>query len=347
MASESSEMIEVMEGATDSESLGEDLESLYRQQVLARTLDERAVNLNRQGRIGTYAPLRGHEAIQVGAMAAITDRDWVFPTYRDHAMWLARGFAVADVLYYLTGQGNFVEAATETVRTFPPTIPVGTQLEHAVGAAMAATYDDSDAIALASFGEGATSTGEFHEAMNFAGVYQAPVVFLCQNNQYAISVPVERQSGSETIAIKADAYGFNGVRVDGTDVLAVNRAIEDAVADARAGAGPTLIEAVTYRQGPHTTADDPSRYRPDSESDHWPDPIERSRAHLRKHCGWTEEEESQVRDWAAAQVEAGITAAERRDDPTMERVFDTVFADATKRLTRQRSDIPPDPDSLH
>jgi pyruvate dehydrogenase E1 component alpha subunit len=357
MASDASELLSVMpaDAAGEAEpSRGgprgeaparETVVDLYRQQVLARTFDEKAVRLNRQGRLGTYAPMAGHEAIQVGATHALASSDWLFPTYRDHAMYLGRGFGLEDVLNHLNGVGNYVDTG-EDHRTFPPAIPVATQLPHAVGAGMAADHRGDDAAALVSFGDGATSEGDFHEGMNFAGVFDAPVVFLCQNNQYAISTPYERQTASATIAQKADAYGFDGVRVDGTDVLAVYDTVRETLADARAGEGPTLIEAVTYRRGAHTTTDDPGKYREDDEGEEWPDPVERTREYLREHHGWTDEDETDIREWADDRVAAAIDAHEAAPDPDPESMFGHVYAAEHARLSRQRGQLVDDPE-LH
>ncbi len=337
-------VMDAVEGAETGPRPVELVERLYRKQVLARTLDEKAVKLNRQGRLGTYAPLAGHEAIQVGAAEALSDDDWCLPTYRDHAMYLTRGFGVEDVLEHLNGRGNYVDRSDGDVRTFPPAIPVATQVPHAAGVGMAADYFGDDAAALVSFGDGATSEGDFHEGMNFAGVFDAPVVFLCQNNQYAISVPIERQTASATIAQKAQAYGFDGVRVDGTDVLAVYDVVSEALADAKAGGGPKLIEAVTYRQGAHTTTDDPSRYRDDGEGDNWRDPVEVTREYLVEHHDWTDEDEQSVQEWATDRVAAAIDAVEATPDPDPESMFSHVYAGDHARLSRQRREFVDDPD---
>jgi pyruvate dehydrogenase E1 component alpha subunit len=330
------------------------VERLYRRQVLARTFDEKAVSLHRQGRIGTYAPMAGQEGVQVGAAAAMESSDWLFPTYRDHAMYLSRGFDVEDVLLHLRGQGNYVDRADPaTLRTFPPTIPIATQLPHAVGVGMASDYDadgamsvhgDAPGAVLVSFGDGATSEGDFHEAMNFAGVFDAPVVFLCQNNRYAISTPVERQTASATIAQKADAYGFDGVQVDGDDALAVNRAVESALEDARAGEGPTLIEAVTYRQGAHTTTDDPSNYRDaEAPADH-ADPVELTRSYLREGGDWSTDDEAAVREWAEDRVADAVDAVEAAPAPDPEGMFDHVYAELPPQVAAQREQMVTDPE---
>ncbi|USZ68747.1 pyruvate dehydrogenase (acetyl-transferring) E1 component subunit alpha [Halorussus salilacus] len=320
---------------------------LYRLQVFARTFDEKAVTLHRQGRIGTYAPLQGQEAAQVGAAYALAEDDYCFPTYRDHAMYLARGLPLEDVLVYLLGEGNYVDRQDpEGLRTFPPTIPIATQLPHAVGTGMAADYRGDDCATLVSFGDGATSEGDFHEGMNFAGVFDAPTVFFCQNNQWAISVPRERQTASATIAQKARAYGFEGVRVDGNDVLAVYAAVSDALDAARAGEGPRLIEAVTYRQGAHTTTDDPSKYRDDEEVAEWVerDPVERTREYLEDAHGWTDDDERELREWADERVAEAVATAEDATGLGVEDIFEQVYAETPRKLRRQREQVVDDPE---
>jgi pyruvate dehydrogenase E1 component alpha subunit len=320
---------------------------LYRLQVLARTFDEKAVTLHRQGRIGTYAPLQGQEAAQVGAAYALTESDYCFPTYRDHAMYLTRGLDLEDVLVYLLGEGNYVDREDpEGLRTFPPTIPIATQLPHAVGTGMAADYRGDGCATLVSFGDGATSEGDFHEGMNFAGVFDAPTVFFCQNNQWAISVPRERQTASATIAQKAQAYGFEGVRVDGNDVLAVYAAVEDALDAARAGEGPRLIEAVTYRRGAHTTTDDPSKYRDDEEVEEWrrKDPVERTREYLAEAHGWSETDEEKLREWAGRRVAEAVAGVEDRTGLDADAIFEHVYAETPGKLRRQRERVADEPD---
>jgi pyruvate dehydrogenase E1 component alpha subunit len=318
---------------------------LYRTQMLARTFDEKAISLHGQGRIGTYAPMRGQEAAQVGATAAIRQTDYLLPTYRDHAMYLQRGFELEDVLLHLLGERNYIDHADpEQLRTFPITIPIATQLPHAVGLAMGAQYHRDDTAVLVSFGDGASSEGDFHEALNIAGVFEAPVVFFCQNNGYAISMPTDRQTASATIAQKARAYGFEGVRVDGNDVVAVETVIEDAIEAARNGEGPTLVEAVTYRQGPHTTTDDPSRYRDEDPPEcRDRDPLAITRERLESAGGWTESDEQQLREWATDRVETAVENAEASTGLTPEEIFTHVYASETSRLRAQTRQLPDDP----
>ena len=323
------------------------VEELYRYQVLARRFDEKAVKLHRQGRIGTYAPLKGQEAAQVGAAYALAESDYCFPTYRDHAMYLTRGLDLEDVLVYLLGEGNYVDREDpDGLRTFPPTIPIATQLPHAVGTSMAADYRDDDCATLVSFGDGATSEGDFHEGMNFAGVFETPTVFFCQNNQWAISVPRERQTASATIAQKAQAYGFEGVQVDGNDVLAVYSAVTEALEAAKAGEGPRLIEAVTYRQGAHTTTDDPSAYRDEEEVSAWRehDPIDRTREFLTNAHGWTGAEDRELREWADERIAEAVVNAEERTGLDVDDIFEHVYARLPEMLRRQRQRVVSEPE---
>src|SRR5216110_2875674 len=260
-----------------------ELKSLYRAMLLGRRFDERMVRLQRQGRIGTFAPIKGQEASQLGSVAVLRPTDWMVPSFRETAAMLWRGWPIEKLLMTFAGQIEGCQPAPEQ-HDLPITIPVGTQLPHAVGLAYAAQYRGDDVVVMAYFGDGATSEGDFHEALNFAGVWHVPVVFVCQNNQWAISVPLKKQTNSKTIAQKALAYGVPGLQVDGNDVLAVYAASQEAVARAREGDGPTLIECVTYRLGVHTTADDPTKYRTAEEVAEWErkDPLTRFTAYLKK-----------------------------------------------------------------
>src|SRR5881628_51155 len=245
-----------------------ELKSLYRAMLLGRRLDERMVRLQRQGRIGTFAPTKGQEAAQMGSIFTLRPTDWMMPSFRETAAMIWRGWPIEKLLRFFAGhlEGGQPEPDQHDL---PITIPVATQLPHAVGLAYAAQYRGDDVVVMAYFGDGATSEGDFHEALNFAGVWHVPVVFVCQNNQWAISVPLKKQTHSKTIAQKALAYGLPGIQVDGNDVLAVYAVAREAVDRARAGEGPTLIECVTYRLCVHTTADDPTKYRAEEEVRAW------------------------------------------------------------------------------
>src|ERR687894_903992 len=243
-----------VEGVTEA-----DLLALYRDMVLLRAYDERSVVYHRQGRIGTYAIFWNHEAMQAGASHALADEDWIFPSYRESAIGLLRGMPAATILSWWRGHpAGWWNPADYNVASI--CVPIGTHVPHAAGLAWGKKLRGEPSVAIAYFGDGATSEGAFHEGANFAAVMNAPLVLFCNNNGWAISTPVSAQTRAETLADKAVGYGMPGVRVDGGDVLAVYEATRDAVARARAGDGPTFIEAVTYRAAPHATADDPSAY---------------------------------------------------------------------------------------
>ncbi|MFD8559673.1 thiamine pyrophosphate-dependent enzyme [Streptosporangium canum] len=261
-----------------------ELLSLHQAMLLGRTVESAATNLATQGHLAVYPAARGQEACQVGAAAALRSSDWLFPTYRDSIAVITRGADPAEVLVGFQGLRH-LGYDPYTHRTAPLCTPLATHAPHAVGLAHAARYRDDDTVALVLLGEGATSEGDFHAALNFAAVFAAPVVFMIQNNQYAISVPAHRQSAARSFAHKGIGYGVPAERVDGNDILAVLLTVRAAVEQARAGAGPMLIEAVTYRVGPHTSSDDAARYRPAGEADPWQrhDPLERFSAYLHRH----------------------------------------------------------------
>jgi pyruvate dehydrogenase E1 component alpha subunit len=310
-----------------------DLRSLYRSMLLGRRLDERMVRLQRQGRIGTFAPTKGQEAAQVGSIYTLRPTDWMVPSFRETAAMVWRGWPIEKLLLFFSGHLEGGQPAPDQ-HDLPITIPVATQLPHAVGLAYAAQYRGDDVVVMAYFGDGATSEGDFHEAMNFAGVWHVPVVFVCQNNQWAISVPLKKQTHSRTIAQKALAYGLPGIQVDGNDVLAVYAATREAVERARAGDGPTLIECVTYRLGVHTTADDPTKYRSDLEVAMWEqkDPLTRFRAYLEKRNLLEEGLEQRVDDEIAEAVRRFEATAPV--DPLV--MFDHAYAELPPDVQAQR-----------
>ena len=314
----------------------DELKRMYRAMVLARRLDERMVRLQRQGRIGTFAPIKGQEAAQIGSVATLTPRDWMVPSFRETAAMLWRGWPIEKMLMFFAG---YLEGGSPAPgqRDLPITIPVSTQLPHAVGLAYAAQYKDDDAVVMAYFGDGATSEGDFHEAANFAGVWHVPIVFVCQNNQWAISVPLKKQTHSRTIAQKALAYGFPGIQVDGNDLLAVYAATRDAVERARAGEGPTLIECVTYRLGVHTTADDPTKYRSEDEVKAWEkkDPLTRLVAYLERKGVTAAGLEEEV----DADIAAAVERFESAPPPDPLTVFDHVYAERPPHLERERAEM--------
>jgi len=310
-----------------------ELRSLYRAMLLGRRLDERMVRLQRQGRIGTFAPTKGQEAAQIGSIFTLRPTDWMVPSFRETAAMIWRGWPIEKLLLFFAGHLEGGQPAPDQ-HDLPIAIPVSTQLPHAVGLAYAAQYRGDDAVVMAYFGDGATSEGDFHEAMNFAGVWHVPVIFVCQNNQWAISVPLKKQTHSRTIAQKALAYGLPGIQVDGNDVLAVYAAAREAVDRARAGDGPTLIECVTYRLGVHTTADDPTKYRSDAEVAMWEqkDPLTRFKAYLEKR-NLLEEGLDQRVDEEIAEAIRRFEATPPADPLVM---FDHVYAELPPDLAAQR-----------
>ncbi|RJP19861.1 MAG: pyruvate dehydrogenase (acetyl-transferring) E1 component subunit alpha [Candidatus Abyssobacteria bacterium SURF_5] len=308
--------------------------------LLARAADQKALNLQRQGRMGTYASLLGQEAIQLGSAAAMGADDWFFPSYRELLVCIYRGLPLSNV--YLYWMGNEIGSRIpEGVNMFPFSVPVGSQILHAVGAAWAAKLQKRKIVVAVYFGDGATSEGDFHEGLNFAGVLRAPVVFICQNNQYAISVPLRRQTAAATIAQKAVAYGFEGIRVDGNDVFACYAATKAAFDKARAGGGPTLIEAVTYRLGAHTTSDDPLRYRDDSEVEQWraSDPLTRLEKYLRARQLINDNFVAEAKAEADARVEQAVTEAEAVEPPAPPDLFQYMFKEMPASLKEQLASL--------
>ncbi|MGA8039905.1 MAG: pyruvate dehydrogenase (acetyl-transferring) E1 component subunit alpha [Acidimicrobiia bacterium] len=291
-------------------------QQMYRQMVLARELDRRMLALQRQGRIGTYAMLEGQEAVQIGSALALEPTDFVFPSYREHAVQVSRGLPIEVLLAYWKGLPNS-RWDMEKYRTGIVTVPIATQLPHAVGYSYMTKLRGEDTVTAVYFGDGATSEVDFHSGMNFAGVWQTPTVFICSNNLYAISVPYQKQTASETIAQKAAAYGFEGLRVDGMDPIAMYLATRLAARRAREGRGPTLIEALTYRYGPHATADDPTLYRTREEEAKWrkKDPIERLRRFLEARGEWDEDAGAKIAMEVTDRVEAAITEIEAQPLP--------------------------------
>jgi len=311
---------------------------LFAAMVTCRTYDRKCASLQRQGRLATYAPFEGQEAAQVGSAVALAEGDWMVGTYRDAAAMWMHGYPWLNLLLYRMGdeRGGSPPAG---VAVLPPSITVGAHMLHAVGLGWAERLRGTDRVAVTYFGDGATSEGDFHEAMNLAAVFASPTVFVCQNNQYAISMPRSRQTRSATIAQKADAYGMPGVLVDGNDLFAVYRAASDAVALARDGGGPTLIEAYTYRAGPHTTTDDPLRYRPAGEVEEWQrrDPIDRVRAYLIAHDAWEQGWEDEVAGRASAEIEEAVAAAEALEPFPPQQVGDAMFEHPTPAIEAQRA----------
>ena len=319
----------------------DDLLDMWRALVLLRAFDERAVALQRQGRIGTYPMFSGEEATQVGPALASRSEDWWFPSYRQSALGILRGVAPSTIFKYRRGYGGphgFWNAREH--RVAPISIPVGSHLPHAVGLAWAARISGDRVAALVWFGDGATSEGDFHEAMNMAAVQRAPVLFVCTNNAWAISTPFHRQTATPTIAEKAAAYGMPGVRVDGFDPIACWLAARDGLARAREGGGPALLEAVCYRLGPHGTADDPSRYRDEGETERWRplEPVGRMAAYLRRRGLLSDAVEQEMRAEARARIDQAVSDLESVEPPGAEVLFDHVYASGLPWTLREGRD---------
>ena len=317
------------------------LRAIYRDMRLARRFDERMISLQRQGRLGTYASLAGQEASQIGSTYALAETDTISYQYREHGAVLAREPLPAYVQYWMGHEAG--NAALADVNVLPLNISIGSHVPHAVGWAWAGKLSGDDGVTVVHFGDGATSEGDFHEAANVAGVFDVPVVLFCNNNQWAISVPRERQTASSTIAGKARAYGFEGIQVDGMDPLATY-AVTEAVREKAAGGGdrprPTLVEAVQYRLGAHTTADDPTVYRDEEEVERWRerDPITRFEAYLRDRGVLDDDRIDAIATEVDDVVAELIDAAEGREgDPT--EMFESVYAEPTDRLLAQRADL--------
>ncbi len=330
-------------------NLDEDLEpdlpddlllDLHRAMLLSRRFDERMLRLQRQGRIGTFAPVQGQEAAQLGPVAALRESDWMVPAFREAAAELWRGKTMESILLYYGGyhQAGHVP---EGVNNLPVTIPVGTQTLHAVGVGYGMKYRETDDVAMVFFGDGATSEGDFYEAINFAGVFGTPTIFVCQNNQWAISVPRSHQTRAETLAQKAIAAGIPGIQVDGNDVLATYAAAQEAIERARDGDGPTLIECVTYRMSVHTTADDPSRYRSEDEVEKWEkrDPLPRFQQYLKDKGLLTDDDVEELEDEIQAEIKEAVGRAEKQmkelDEDVMN-MFDHLYAELPPYVQEQR-----------
>ena len=310
-----------------------ELLELYRRMVLLRTFDERAVVYQRQGRIGTYAISWGHEAIQAGATFALGDDDWIFPSYREGAIGLVRGMPPATILQWWRGHpSGWWSPADWNIASI--CVPIATHVPHAAGLAWGKKLRGEKVVAMAFFGDGATSEGAFHEGVNFAAVMNAPAVFVCNNNQWAISTPIEAQTRAETLADKAVGYGIPGVRVDGLDVLAVYEAAREAVERARAGGGPTLIEAVHYRAAPHGTADDPRAYIDLArvEEERANECVGRYERFLRDAGLLNEQLVASLRTEAEDLMRAGIAAAEAEPPPEPELLFTRAYVDPPPNL---------------
>lgn len=314
------------------------VKQLYENIWYVRLCNNRALKMQRQGRMGTFASVKGQEACQLGSEYALKKTDWVVPAFREQAVMWAHGVPMDQIFLYWKGNewgGKFPEG----VHVMPPSIPVGSQMLHAVGISWAAKMRGEDQVALTFFGDGATSEGDFHEAMNFAGVFKTPTIFMCQNNQYAISVPRHMQTASKTLAQKAIAYGTPGVLVDGNDLFAMYAVTKEAVERARKGEGPTLIEAHLYRYDDHTTSDDASKYRDDSEVKEWEprDAVVRLQKYLAKKGIWNEKYEEELHERLAPQVEEMVKKIEAVPDPSVDDIFGYTYAEMTQEQAEQKA----------
>jgi pyruvate dehydrogenase E1 component subunit alpha len=315
---------------------------MMRAALRGRVFDERMLDLQRQGRIGTFPPIKGQEASQIGTVALLRDSDWLVPAFRETAAEIMRGRSMESVLLYYNGynEGTIIP---DGQRDLPMAVPVASQILHAVGLGMAVKYRRADEVVMTFFGDGATSEGDFHEALNCAGVYQCPVIFVCQNNQWAISVPLAKQTHSKTLAQKALAYGMPGIQVDGNDILAVYAATAEAVDRARSGGGPTLIECVTYRIMMHTTADDPKKYRSEEEVALWKgkDPLIRYEKYLQEKNLLRADGLAALQEEIKQEVQTAIDRAEQQmkelGDPLD--MFEHLYAELPVHLQRQRAEL--------
>jgi len=322
--------------------------ALYKSMVRTRVVDDRMLKLQRQGRIAFHVGSRGEEAAIVGAAAALRDRDWIVPCYREVGALLWRGYSLQHYVDHMYGNAGDPargrqmpdHSFSKEHRYLAVSAPIGTQITHGVGLAMAAKKRGLDECAGVFFGDGATSSNDFHAAMTFAGVYRAPVLFLCRNNGYAISLPTEQQTAARVLTDKAPGYGVAAARVDGNDVLAVWGAVRDAVRRATEGGGPTFLELVTYRMGGHSTSDDPSIYRSQDEVDSWSrvDPLEKLRKHIERRGAWGA---SLDEDWHAAcdaEVKECVRQAESTEPAALEDLFTDVYEEQPWHLREQQGE---------
>lgn len=339
------EMVQILtpEGALDEalrpkELTDEIVLELYKKMVFCRMSSDRAIKMQRSGRMGTFISVEGQEALQIASEYAIKKQDWVVPAFRELAVMWAHGVPMEKIYQYWIGNewGNH---PPEGVHVLPPSIPVGSQMIHGVGLSWAAKLQGKDEIAVNYFGDGASSEGDFHEAMNFAGVFKTPTIFICQNNQYAISTSRTIQTASKTIAQKALGYGFPGVLVDGNDLFAMYAVTKEAEQRARKGEGPTLIEAYTYRFSDHSSSDDASKYRDKTEVEQWrpKDPMKRLQLYLGKKGLWSEKIEEEIRAKFQTEVDEITQKALALPLPTADDIFDSTYAELPASLAEQKA----------
>lgn len=333
---------EANEGALSELNINDDmLQTMYFWLLKGRVFDHKFLKLQRQGRIGTYGSFLGQEAAQVGSALAMEEQDWVVPSYRETVVSMIRGLGISHFVKSFKGFLGAMKG-TEELNLFPTQVIIGGQIPQAVGFAWGHKLKKENRVTTCYFGDGATSEGDFHEGLNFASVYKVPVVFYCQNNQWAISVPIEKQMASETIAQKAIAYGMKGVRVDGNDVLACYQVSKMAIERARNGGGPTLIEAVTYRQGSHTTADDWTKYRSKEEVEIWStqkDPLVRFERFLQKRGMWSVQEKDNLTEQFENEIEEALAEVEKLSPPPSFEAFDYVYDQSHPQLLMQKEEL--------
>ncbi len=312
----------------------QDILRMYELMVLTRVFDDKAFKHQRQGRLGTYAQSLGQEASAVGSAYAISPKDWIFPSFREHGVFMKMGVPLVQYLKYWGGD-EWGNSPPPNINILPVTVPVGTHLPHAVGRAWAMKMKKERLVSIAYFGDGGSSKGDFHEAMNFAGVFKVPCVLICQNNQWSISLPFSKQTAAKTIAQKAYAYGFRGIRVDGNDVFAVYRAAKEAIDNARKGGGPTLIECLTYRMADHTTSDDAKRYRSAQEVDAWrkKDPIVRLEKYMMKKKILDKKAKIKIWEDANDKVNNAVAEYDALPKPDPEDMFKYVYKEMPKELS--------------
>ena len=314
---------------------------LYRGMRRARVFDDRAMVLQRQGRLGVYPCFGGMEATQVGAALALEDGDWVLPTYRGTALAMLRGLPLEKILLCWRGHPAGYQVSRE-LRILPFYIPIANQIPHTAGIALSEKRRGSGNVALAFIGDGGTSEGDFHVGVNFAGAFQAPAIFVIENNGWAISTPTRVQTAAKNLASRAEGYGMPGVRVDGNDVLAMYHVTREAAERARRGEGPSIIEAITYRILPHTSSDDPGRYREETEAQVWRtgrDPGKRLRAYLESREMWSEEQEQDLIRNMEAEIKAAMDQADQAPEIQAEALLDHIYAEPLTEMKEQLAEI--------
>jgi 2-oxoisovalerate dehydrogenase E1 component alpha subunit len=314
------------------------LKELYKIMVLTRTFDKKAIALQRTGKMGTYAPINGQEAISAAIGHAMRPEDVFAPYYRDYAAQILRGVKMSEILSYWGGDERGSKFSCNS-QDLPICVPIASQCLHAAGVAFAFQYRNEPRVAVVCIGEGGTSEGDFYEAINVAGIWKLPVVFVVNNNQWAISVPRDKQTGTETIAQKAIAAGFTGIQIDGNDILATRQVIGDAIEKARRGEGPTLIEAMSYRLSDHTTADDATRYQPSAEVEQArpKEPIARFKEYLLQEKIWNAQEEEQLVIHCAEEVEKAVDEYLSSTPQPISSIFDYHYAELPEYLVEQRA----------